>query len=398
MNLIRIHDFNRNVYEYNFSKALNTCSWLFNVIPLRCVFSTQFISISKMIFGCQKLHFPLTFLVANVFAAANMIDDIDHFIAKVMAGIELTTVYTVSFGKNYPPIDQDVTFWCMAPGQADVNQTYLNDPDIASKIDLTKPMSFLIHGWLGGLNGGNMYLPSEGGSGKGWVRSSAASWARFANCNVCAVDWSRLANYDYSVAAMRHTKMVADALEYFVRFLIDNGVDIAKVKIAGHSLGSQIAGFIGEKFKGKIDSIYGLDPAGPGFTFPFDLGESTRLDPSDAQYVQCVHTSRGTLGTTKDCGHANFIMNGGYIQPGCFSVLCSHSRAHDFFEEALDPANEFIAEQCSGSFKLFFKHTFLRQPCSDITDRLGIHSQRIPGRFFMKTKPSAPYSVTQIHA
>lgn len=74
----------------------------------------------------------------------------------------------------------------------------------------------------------------------GWMRSTAQSWAKFANCNVCAVDWSRLANYDYSIAAMRHTKMVTDALEYFMQFLIDNGMEITQVSIAGHSLGAQI--------------------------------------------------------------------------------------------------------------------------------------------------------------
>lgn len=46
-------------------------------------------------------------------------------------------------------------------GEDDLNQTYFNDPDIVEKIDMTKPVSFLIHGWLGGLNGGNMYLPYE---------------------------------------------------------------------------------------------------------------------------------------------------------------------------------------------------------------------------------------------
>lgn len=95
--------------------------------------------------------------------------------------------------------------------------------------------------------------------------------------------------------------------------------------------------------------LIGLDPAGPGYTCPFDLGPNTRLDPSDAKYVQCVLTSRATLGTMKDCGHANFIMNGGYIQPGCFTVLCSHSRSHSFFAESIFRKHEFIGEQCSGS-------------------------------------------------
>ncbi|XP_031616461.1 phospholipase A1-like isoform X2 [Contarinia nasturtii] len=369
-----------------------------------------------VMFGMRMVHFLLTLLAASVFASTDVIDSIDHFIAVIMAGIQLTAVYTFSLGQSYPPIDQDVTFWCLKPKQTDLKQTFLNDPDIKSKIDFTKPVNFLIHGWMGGLNGGNIYLPPDVRPKNGWMRSTAQSWAKFADCNVCAVDWSRLANYDYSIAAMRHTKMVTDALEYFMQFLIDNEMEITQVSIAGHSLGAQIAGYIGEKFQGDIDSIYGLDPAGPGFTWPFDLGKSTRLDPSDAQYVQCVLTSRGTLGTMKDCGHANFIMNGGYIlycihaylnlaklksflggyiQPGCFSVLCSHSLAHEFFEESLDPSNKFIAEKCSGSFKLFLKRTFLRQSCTDVTDRLGIHSARIPGRFFIKTKSSSPYSLNQ---
>lgn len=89
------------------------------------------------------------------------------------------------------------------------------------------------------------------------MRSTAINWAHYADCNVCAVDWSRLANYDYSVAAMQHTKMVTETLTNFMNYLILNGMDVTKASIAGHSLGAQIAGFIGQQFMGKLDSIYG---------------------------------------------------------------------------------------------------------------------------------------------
>lgn len=108
----------------------------------------SFFFFRKMIFGCQKLQFLITFLVYTngkklralkfyqiqrlyiylvvhsdfkflfcyaVYAATDLIDSIDHFIAKIMAGIEMTTMYTLSLGQNYPPIDQDVTFWCVIP-------------------------------------------------------------------------------------------------------------------------------------------------------------------------------------------------------------------------------------------------------------------------------------------
>lgn len=161
--------------------------------------------------------------------------------------------------------------------QNDVNQTFINDTDIQAKIDFTKPVNFVIHGWLGGLYGGNIYLVENADSTNGmnvfvqdvhlpqikygrndenlilhfdynigWIQTTALSWAQFADSNVCAVDWSRLANYDYSVAAMKHTKMVTDTLESFMKFLIDNGMNIKLVSIAGHSLGAQIGIRIGD--------------------------------------------------------------------------------------------------------------------------------------------------------
>lgn len=38
-----------------------------------------------------------------------------------------------------------------------------------------------------------------------------------------------------------------------------------------------------------------MDPAGPGFTDPYDYGTDVRLDPSDAEYVQITYTSMFTL-------------------------------------------------------------------------------------------------------
>lgn len=92
----------------------------------------------------------------------------------------------------------------------------------------------------------------------GWMRTTATDWVYHADCNVCIVDWSRLSNYNYNIAASKHTKMVADALVNFMDFLIKHGMDIEQTAIAGHSLGAQVAGLVGAKFNGKIDAIYGM--------------------------------------------------------------------------------------------------------------------------------------------
>lgn len=56
----------------------------------------------------------------------------------------------------------------------------------------------------------------------------------------------------------------------------------------GHSLGAQVAGYAGQKLDGKVGRITGLDPAGPMFEH---LPPSVRLDPTDAQFVDVIHTN-----------------------------------------------------------------------------------------------------------
>lgn len=154
-------------------------------------------------------------------------------------------------------------------------QTYLGDPDIQSKIDFEIRTNFLIHGWMSGLDGGNRYLPAEvrESNGKplndsdyvgkilpsftGWMHSTSYIWSQMEDCNVCSVDWSRLTNYEYSVAALVNSNIVAPYIIEFMDFLIKNGMIVSESAIAGHSLGAQVAGIIGRHYNGTMDAIYG---------------------------------------------------------------------------------------------------------------------------------------------
>lgn len=40
---------------------------------------------------------------------------LNGFVETMMAGIELTKLYLTSAGTKYPPIEEDVTFWCVQP-------------------------------------------------------------------------------------------------------------------------------------------------------------------------------------------------------------------------------------------------------------------------------------------
>lgn len=45
--------------------------------------------------------------------------------------------------------------------------------------------------------------------------------------------------------------------------------------------------------------------------------KENKLDPSDAEYVDVIHTNAMIQGKLERCGHADFYINGGIVQPGC---------------------------------------------------------------------------------
>lgn len=80
-----------------------------------------------------------------------------------------------------------------------------------------------------------------------------------------------------------------------------------------------------------------MDPAAPGF----DLDNAAvRLDPSDAMFVDVIHTDvrNGPLGSglglQRPCGHIDFYPNGGKQQTGCETsqvIEGNKIRRHDDF-------------------------------------------------------------------
>lgn len=62
----------------------------------------------------------------------------------------------------------------------------------------------------------------------------------------------------------------------------------------------------------------GLDPGGAYFQC---MPANQTLDPSDATFVDIVHTNQGEFGYNGRIGHVDFYINGGGPkQPGCEQV------------------------------------------------------------------------------
>ena len=63
-----------------------------------------------------------------------------------------------------------------------------------------------------------------------------------------------------------------------------------------------------------------MDPAGP---MHINVDASFRLDKSDADQVDVIHTDTAGFGTERKetVGHVDFFPNGGDKQPGCSQLL-----------------------------------------------------------------------------
>ncbi|KFB41920.1 AGAP000687-PA-like protein [Anopheles sinensis] len=266
------------------------------------------------------------------------------------------TLSQLLFGTN--DVSTDVTFWCATNNQPEYVQAYVDDPRLAEKLDPSKPIVFLTHGWTDNVN-------------RTWVKQTVADYLRLIGGNICAVDWSPLALVEYNLAA-RNTPKVGRYLGKFVQSVLKKSFSIEQVTLVGHSMGAHISGIAGAYLGGQVPNIIGLDPAGPGFTKPIPVSIDRRLDRTDGRFVQAIHTDKNIIGTTMNLGHQDYYANSGASpQPGCefplvnndttksyLQFICSHFKAVEYFRASLDRQNIFEGTACSSYYN------FKRNDCS----------------------------------
>lgn len=205
-----------------------------------------------------------------------------------------------------------------------------------------------------------------------WIDEVVRQWLLLEPCNIIKVSWAD-ANRGLYHSAAYNSRIVGRQLSLFLHYLDQLfNIDLNKFHLVGHSLGAHIAGFVGADSEGRIARITGLDPAGPIFV---ELNASLRLDPSDAKFVDVVHTNGGTitkgaLGLSTPSGHVDYYCNGGSVQPGCYfssvtksimdpveRVACNHRRSYRYFieitklaiSEAADPTSSPQSETLSST-------------------------------------------------
>jgi pancreatic triacylglycerol lipase len=205
----------------------------------------------------------------------------------------------------------------------------------------------------------------------GWVIALKDAILSVDNVNVVVVDWSKGNGLPYTQATA-NTQVVGRELAKLINAIITKGPKAKDFHLIGHSLGSHISGYAGEKIPG-LGKITGLDPAGPYFE---NTDPRVRLDPTDAVFVEAIHTDgtatiQAGLGLMQALGHVDFYPNGGLNQPSCpevpgkllgaifggltldvataeQSLACSHISSITYYTESItDKSCKFTAYPCS---------------------------------------------------
>ncbi|XP_026556647.1 lipase member I [Pseudonaja textilis] len=140
--------------------------------------------------------------------------------------------------------------------------------------------------------------------------------------NIIIVDWNRGATTVNYFSAVSSAKKVVPILTHLIDQMLENDVAVDSIYMIGVSLGAHIAGFVGKTYNGKIGRITGLDPAGPLFTKKL---ANERLDHTDAQFVDVIHSDTDGFGLKESLGNIDFYPNGGIDQPGCPKTILSGS-------------------------------------------------------------------------
>ncbi|KAK1167912.1 phospholipase A1 member A isoform X1 [Acipenser oxyrinchus oxyrinchus] len=195
------------------------------------------------------------------------------------------------------------------------------------------------------------------GNKPSWIDDLVQALLSAAEVNVLVVDWLYGASSAYNVVVQNSQELSVD-ISIVINNLIALGSTQESFHFIGVSLGAHVAGFVGSIFGGKLGRITGLDAAGPMFT---KASTDMRLDPSDALFVEAIHTDMDNFGIRIPIGHIDYQINGGKDQPGCSKsqtssiflyfpvfryMICDHMRAVQLYISAISNPCPLLAFPC----------------------------------------------------
>ncbi|KAM4636850.1 pancreatic triacylglycerol lipase-like isoform 1-T2 [Discoglossus pictus] len=272
----------------------------------------------------------------------------------------------------------------------------------ASNFKTSRKTRFIIHGYI------------DKGE-ENWLTDMCKTMLQVEDINCFAIDWVGGSRTLYTQAA-NNIRVVGAEVAYFIDTLSNNfGYSPSNVHVIGHSLGAHAAGEVGKRKRG-IKRITGLDPAEPYFQgTPIEV----RLDPSDAAFVDAIHTDAAPVipnlgfGMSHAVGHVDFYPNGGEEMPGCRKNIisqivdidgiwqgtrdfaaCNHLRSYKYYTDSILKRDGFVGFPTSSysSFKSGSGFPCPSGGCPLMGHFADTYSGASGQKFYLNTGDSASFS------
>ncbi|XP_019315101.2 pancreatic lipase-related protein 2-like [Panthera pardus] len=276
----------------------------------------------------------------------------------------------------------------------------------ASNFQLERKTRFIIHGFI------------DKGE-ESWLLDMCKKMFQVEKVNCICVDWRRGAKTQYT-QAVHNIRVVGAEIAFLIqRLSTELGYGPEDVHLIGHSLGAHAAAEAGRRLGGCVGRITGLDPAEPCFQ---GTPEEVRLDPSDAMFVDVIHTDSAPMipflgfGMSQKVGHLDFYPNGGKQMPGCQKnalstivdinglwegtrdfVACNHLRSYKYYSSSITSPDGFLGYPCA-SYNDFQEGNCF--PCPpEGCPQMGHYADRFQGKtravgqtFFLNTGDSGNFT------
>lgn len=188
--------------------------------------------------------------------------------------------------------DPDVEFYLYTRSNLTDGQP-IGMSDLAlSGFNSSYPTKFIIHGYNSGMDLDVLVDIRKAYLDKG-------------EYNIIAVDWSRLSPGPCYPSAVYNTRFTGKCIAEMVEALrLDGASDI---HLVGFSLGAHVTGFAANSLRPyKLPRITGLDPAMPFFV---TVNRDQKLDATDADFVDVIHTNAFVQGKIEASGDVDFYVN-----------------------------------------------------------------------------------------
>ncbi|XP_032674863.1 uncharacterized protein LOC116845832 isoform X2 [Odontomachus brunneus] len=305
---------------------------------------------------------------AQTYVVSNTLDDKDYFMGPCLVNTKQTCP------------DEEVTFYLYTKHNPDVGQQLLVNATGSNLAETnfvaTLPTKIIIHGY-----NSDMQLS--------YLVDIRNEYLKRGSYNLIAVDWHRLAVTPCYPVAVHNIPHVGDCLAQMVERLRD--YEATDIHMIGFSLGAHVPAFAANTLRPyQLPRITGLDPAMPLFV---TVNKDEKLDASDAEFVDVLHTNAFIQGKIEPSGHIDFYMNGGVNQPGCWEQRnpfgCDHHRAASYFAESINSRIGFWSWPCPGFVAYLLGLCPPRFPAVLMGEDVN---RRYRGFHLVKTKAQSPYA------